>query len=1016
MPPLSEIRAVEAPVADWLSKMGWTLRSAEDLKVHRRALANPVIEPILVERIAALNGIDTALARQVADTLLQHLNHPDPLVGNEKFLELLRTGVTVAVGNESPTFRVIDFDNISRNDFTVTRQYWVQGNELIKPDIVLLVNGIPLVCIEAKQRARKGTNYQEGVRQFSVYATKAPRLWAAMLYGVACNGRLAKYGVPGHSASYFGEWKDLTVDTHWDNPLMKADNGLCGTKYSDELGKPLMLDIDEIERMKRSLVGLLQPSRVLDMLDHFVVFENSPEGKVKKVARYQQLRAANRIHHRVAKTDLKQGVIWHTQGSGKSLTMLYTAYKLRTNPALSDPTVYIVVDRKDLREQLGGTFEDCEFPNTIVPVSIPQLKSLIEQRPGAVIITTIQKFNAVAGMVKLDDRSTTVVLIDEAHRSQYGDYQMELQAVLPNARRFAFTGTPIPRTHQEFGARDAAGKPEYYLDRYSIKDAIDDGATKEIRYTFGPVEYQLDKAKLKQGWDDIAAELTEEEKEAVQRRVRPWRTFLKNPERITILAADIAKDYREVLEPLGFKAQLVASDKEACVAYYDALLAHFDASEICVVFWQGHYDDQERYALYSPHYLSDVERKRTIRNFKRRLTAAERARGNNLKILIVCNMLLTGFDAPIEQTMYLDSPLRDHNLLQAVARTNRPYDDKETRVAKSFGRIVDYVGVFQNYLEALAYDPADIGDFPDVESLAKTFPDVLEAAMMPFSGVVLEDSYECSIAIVRMLSTLDQAEFEGHFHDVLQLWEAISPHPMLLDHRDRYRWLCEIYEIYLEEFQRLDFDAEIHAAKTRRLIHESTRLIKFRGHLPEVAIDSRYLDNLEATKLTPDDKAEKIIRDIETVIRLHESENPVYVELQERLERLIREKSDHAKSIEKLIDDLSALYGELDEVASLPERMGFAERGEFDVYMELKHALGDRFDDTAGRGFAAGIARLIKRKAYAGWQDNPQELKRIRTDIGVLALDDDFAALGIADENELMEAVLRRLIQHYGLD
>jgi type I restriction enzyme R subunit len=142
----------------------------------------------------------------------------------------------------------------------------------------------------------------------------------------------------------------------------------------------------------------------------------------------------------------------------------------------------------------------------------------------------------------------------------------------------------------------------------------------------------------------------------------------------------------------------------------------------------------------------------------------------------------------------------------------------------------------------------------------------------------------------------------------------------------------------------------------------------------------------------------------------------VYVEFQERLERLIREKADHAKSIEKLIDDLSALYGELDEVASLPERMGFAERGEFDVYMELKHALGDRFDDAAGRGFAAGIVRLIKRKAYAGWQDNPQELKRFRTDIGVLALDDDIAALGIADDNELMEAVLRRLVQHYGLD
>ena len=415
MPKLSEIRAVETPVAEWLSKMGWVFRDNEALKAWKRPLANPVIEGILVEQIVKINGIAPTLARQVADTLMQHLNHPDCLEGNEKFLALLRTGVTVAVGQDAPTFRVIDFNNLANNDYTITRQYWVQGEELIKPDIVLLVNGIPLVPIEAKQRARKGTNYQEGVKQFSLYAPKAPRLWAATLFGVACNGRVAKYGVPGQSSAYFAEWKDLTVDTHWDNPLIKADNGLCATKYAEETGGALLLDIDELERMKRSLVSLLQPSRLLDMLKNFVVFERSQEGKIKKVARYQQLRAANRINHRVSNTDLKQGVIWHTQGSGKSLTMLYTAYKLRTNPKLADPTVYIVVDRKDLREQLGGTFDDCEFPNTIVPVSIPQLKALIAQRPGAVIITTIQKFNEVAGQVKADDRSTTVVLIDEAH-------------------------------------------------------------------------------------------------------------------------------------------------------------------------------------------------------------------------------------------------------------------------------------------------------------------------------------------------------------------------------------------------------------------------------------------------------------------------------------------------------------------------------------------------------------------------------------------------------------------------
>ena len=510
--------------------------------------------------------------------------------------------------------------------------------------------------------------------------------------------------------------------------------------------------------------------------------------------------------------------------------------------------------------------------------------------------------------------------------------------------------------------------------------------------------------------------MDEEQKEAVQRRVNPWRTFLKNPDRISVLAADIAKDFREVVEPLGLKAQVVACDKEACVRYYDALLSYFDPSELCIVFSKSHYDEEERYALYKPHYLEDGERKKIIQNFKKRLTDEERAKGNNLKILIVCNMLLTGFDAPIEQTMYLDSPLRDHNLLQAVARTNRPYDDKITKVEKQFGRIVDYVGIFQNYMAALAYDPADIGEFEDVDTLVATFPKVLEEAMEPFAGITLEDSYECSIAIVRVLSTLDQAEFEGSYRDVLQLWEAVSPHPGLLPYRVRYQWLCEIYEIYLEEFKRIDFDAEIYAAKTRKLIHDSIKLIKFRGHLPEVNIDARYIENLETSKLSPDDKAEKIIRDIETVIRVHEADSPVYQEFQDRLERLIQEKSQQAKTIEQVLDELAGLYRELDEVASLPERMGFAERGEFDVYMELKQVLGSRFDDAVARAFSAELAKLAKRKAYAGWQDNTQELKRLRADIKVLALDEAYESTGIADNEEWLDALIKRLIQHYGLE
>jgi type I restriction enzyme R subunit len=1016
---LSELKGVEKPVTEWLSKMGWTFKSNNDLKMYNRPFSNPVIEDILVEITAEINNLNQEVAKIAVDTLLQNLNNPKPILGNEEFIDKLTKGVTIPVEKDDIDVRFIDFEDIWNNNFIVTNQYWVQGYKLVKTDIVLLVNGIPLVPIEAKQRARKGTNWLEGVRQFSTYDQRADRLFMCHAFGVACNGRVAKYGIPGASSSYFNEWKNTVIDTSHDNPILHPKNDLCPT-YKDEKDGLWNFDVarlpngEVLEKMKLSIVGLLQPARVMDILKHFLVFERTDGKIIKKVARYQQLRAANKIADRVINSDLKQGVIWHTQGSGKSLTMLYTAYKLRQAEELKDPTIYLVVDRKDLREQIGGTFDDCEFPNARPINNIGDLKSVIEKTPAGVYITTIQKFRELGD--RQDIRDNVIVLIDEAHRTQYGNFQMELQAVLPNARRFAFTGTPIPKTHKEFGIIKEKGEYEYYLDRYSIKDAIDDGATKPIRYTFGPQEWFLDKEKLKQGYEEITAELNEEEKRKVEQRVRPWKAFLKKPERIEVIAKDIAKDYREMLEPQGYKAQIVACEKEACVLYYNELLKYFDPSEISIIFSTGAYDEGERYEMFKNHYKSDIERKNKIQQFKHKITDEEIKQGNNLKILIVCNMLLTGFDAPIEQTMYLDSPLRDHNLLQAVARTNRPYDDEETKLSKEFGRIVDYIGVFQNYKEALNYDPEDIGEFEDVDSLADTFPKVLNKAFEPFENIKLEDSYECSMLIVRKLNEIDHGKFENNYREVVQLWEAISPNPKLRDHKEKYLWLNEIYEIYLEEFKRMDFDAEIYASKTRKLIQECTKLINFKGHLPEIKIDSDYLNKLNEIKLSPSDKAEKIIRDIETVIRQNELNSAIYVEFQNRLDELIKKKQEESIAIEEILLKLGDLYTELDEVASLPQRMGFSDKGSFEIFTLIKNESNGDFNEELVRKFTVEAVKCIQSKIYIGWQDIPREYDRIQTEIEILSVNPDFEELKIDEKSELIERIMKSVLQNYKLN
>ena len=224
---LSELKGVEKPVTEWLSKMGWTFKSNDDLKVYNRPFSNPVLDSILIEKTALINNVSQAVAKIAVEQLLQNLNNPIPILGNESFLDKLASHVTITVEGDDIDVHFIDYENIWNNDFIVTNQYWVQGYKMVKTDIVLLVNGIPLVPIEAKQRARKGTNWLEGVAQFSTYDQRADKLYMCHSFGVACNGRIAKYGIPGASSSYFNEWKSTLLDVSQPNPIMEPTNDLC---------------------------------------------------------------------------------------------------------------------------------------------------------------------------------------------------------------------------------------------------------------------------------------------------------------------------------------------------------------------------------------------------------------------------------------------------------------------------------------------------------------------------------------------------------------------------------------------------------------------------------------------------------------------------------------------------------------------------------------------------------------------------------------------------------------------
>lgn len=1000
---VNEKKAVENPIFDWIAKLWRTTKTPEELSIYERPNSQAIVVKLLEEKIAQINDIPMEHAQQVVQILLQRTKHPDLLVANELFLQWLQNGITYTIDGEHRDIAIIDFDNIRNNSLIVTQQYRVKGLDYVIPDIVLLVNGIPLVCIEAKQFAMRSTNWMDGVKQLAKYSFKCPDLYISNLFGVAPNGRVMKYGIPWASSQYYGDWKnnDIIMDCG-DNPLIES--GLCKVVY-DENGWASM-EIDALEKMKMGILWLLQPARVLDILQFFVVFEKTEDWTIKKIARYQQMRAANKIVERVTKNTGNAGIIWHTQGSWKSLTMVYTAYKLKQQKELWQPTIYLIVDRKDLRKQIWGTFDDCEFPNTSKPANAQILQSKILHKPSEVIITTIHKFRDL-GEIK-DDRDNVIVLIDEAHRTQYGDYRSELKKVLPNAKHFAFTGTPIPKTHKEFAKQE-----ELYLDKYSVVDAIEDWATVPIRYTFWPQEWHLDKENMEQGRKEITEELNEEEKKIVQKKVQPWKTFLKHPDRVKALAEDIAKDFKAFVDPNNYKAQVVACDKETCVAYYNELCKYFQPEEMAVVFSEGSKDTEEQYKLFSPHYKNEVQMKKTIRNFKKRITDEEIKNGNNLKILIVCNMLLTGFDAPIEQTMYLDSPIRDHNLLQAIARTNRPYVDKKTELIKQYGRIVDYVGVFKNLQDALQYDPKDIGEFESIDEFVKQFPHALAKGLSYFHDINLENTYDCQIAIIRRLHEIDLTEFEKDFGKVVQLYEAISPHPDLVDYRQKYRWLLDIYQMYLEEFKRKDFDAELYVKKTRDLLHKSAKMLDF-THLPTVNIDGDYIKNLEGSYKNPSDMAEKIIRDIETIIRENEARSPIYETFFDKIQELIKQKKDNIKSIEELVKDLKWLYEEVNDLSSLPEKLWLKDIGRVNVFMEIKNSLklDDSYNDQIKKYTEALVSKL--ENEFYIWRYESEKMKKdVLLETKVIWYNEEFEKLWIGENEELANKVLWVLIKSY---
>lgn len=679
--------------------------------------------------------------------------------------------------------RYFDFDHPHDNDLAVAKDFLIEdGPRRLRLDFVIFVNGIPLAIIECKGAPRGDLWKAAAIQQLGRYqesGERARRLFSTVQVVVATCGWDAVYGTVGTPERLFAEWKD---------PFPRTIS-----EVEQEIGR-------KASAQDVLIYGLLAPANLLDVFHNFTLFDTGSlsHGPRKVLPRYHQFRAVNAALARVAGAKAlaeRGGIIWHAQGSGKRLTMLWLALKLKRDARYHNPTIVVVTDRVDQDDQVAAVFR-YGSADVVSADSSAHLRGLLGRPTGRVVTTTIQKFGNLAdelptegegvpGGLTITKSSSLFVLVEEAHRTQYGSLAARMRAALPNACFIAFTATPLSR--QERSTVDVFGP---YIDTYTFQQSIRDGATVPIFF-----ERRLPKLRVMQAPEAHIKEDASDAELDVEEAYWSRETLAGALERIEAIGTDLVEHYRNFIQPGGFKALIVAVNRRAAIAYKETL-DRLHAPESAVLI-SGRAKDPDSIAK---HVMREPERARTIERF---LDPRD-----PLSLLVVCDMLLTGFDAPILQVLYLDSPFREHKLLQAVARVNRLAE------GKFYGLVVDYWGVSSKLGEALAiFSPGDVKGImmPKSDELPR-LQGRHAAALRFFLRVPDKDDLDSCVAVLAPEGA--RAEFDAAFRRFAQSLEVMLPDPRSLPHVDDLRRIAKIREAAGAQFgdealQSLDLGAKV---------------------------------------------------------------------------------------------------------------------------------------------------------------------------------------------------------------
>jgi type I restriction enzyme R subunit len=908
---------------------GWRFLPSEKLsRQHSDVLVDSMVRDALIrlnpEIKAQPDRADEVLYR--LRTIPLSVQSEGLVRANELFAEWLRGEKSMPFGEhgEHTPVRLIDFDNLSNNDYVVTTQ-WVypvkEGGRRF--DIVMLINGFPMVIGEAKTPVRPAVTWVDGASDIhNGYEQSVPQMFVPNVLSFATEGKCYRYGSVRMPIDIWGPWHE-----------------------GEDKSEGTLADV------QRSIRSMLRPRVVLDILQNFTLFATDKKHRrIKIICRYQQYEGANLMVARVVKGYPKKGLIWHFQGSGKSLLMVFAAQKLRMHRELGNPTVMIVVDRIDLDTQITATFNAADIPNMIGAATRNELQSLLAADTRKIIITTIHKFGEADD--RLNERSNIIVMVDEAHRTQEGDLGRKMRDALPNAFLFGLTGTPInKRDRNTFWAFGADEDEQGYMSRYSFQDSIRDKATLPLHFEAVDVKLHINKDAIDEAYSQMTDELSELDRDDLAKRAAKMAVLIKAPARVNAICQHIVKHFQEKVEPSGFKAQVVTFDRECCVLYKKAMdeLVGPEASAV-IIHTQGGKSDE-----YAEWKQTKDEEEKLLDRF--------RDPNDPLKFLIVTSKLLTGFDAPILQVMYLDKPMKDHNLLQAICRTNRVYP------GKTHGLIVDYLGIFDDVATALDFDEQAVQKvISNLDELKKELPGVVEKCLAFFPGVDRTiGGYEGLIAAQDCLPDNEKRDkFAAEYSVLSRLWEALSPDPCLGLYEMDYKWLTQVYESVKPPSGNGKLLWHALGAKTIELVHENVHLETVRDDLDTLVMDAEVLEGLLDSK-DPDKKSKEI--EIKLIARLRKHKgNPKLVALGERLEKL---KERHEQGLLHSLDFLKELLTLAKEVVQAEKQVD-----PIDEQAKAKAALTELFAEVKNgktpmvvERIVTDIDEIVRLVRFPGWQN-----------------------------------------------